>query len=154
MTPEGYVEGERSLVADKGPMRFHEYPSDVRALAQVFEYPSVQRLEWFNHGFMKAQQHDGQLVLSDLRMGAEPDYSFRFAVAQLDGGIWREIPPRQLEWPWQASRRLAAMWDRIWTQPADAQAQPGARRPLDAASASDVDAKRGQRGIGHANAGH
>ncbi|RPE80921.1 metal-dependent hydrolase [Vulcaniibacterium tengchongense] len=123
MTPDGFVEGERSLAADRGPMRFRAYRSDVRALAQVFDYPSVQRLHWFNRGFMKAEARDGALVLSDLRMGAEPDYSFRFAVAERDGEGWREIPPRQLQWPWQAGRRLGAMWRRIWHEPAEAPAR-------------------------------
>ena len=118
MTPEGFVEGERSLVADRGPMRFRAYRSDMRAWMQVADYPSVRRLAWFNRGFMNAEQRDGQLVLSDLRMGAEPDYSFRFAVAERVGGQWREIPPRQLEWPWEASRRLAGVWTRIWRSPA------------------------------------
>jgi inner membrane protein len=80
--------------------------------------PQVAQLLWFNHHFMKAQVHEGQLVLSDLRMGAEPDYSFRFAVAERDGARWRAIPARQLEWPWAASRRLGAMWHRIWQAPA------------------------------------
>lgn len=115
MTPEGFVEGERSLVADRGPMRFREYHTDVKALAAVYEYPAVQRLTWFNRGFMKAERRDGELVLSDLRMGAEPDYSFRFVVARNDGEGWREVPARQLQWPWEASGRLAAMWQRIWT---------------------------------------
>lgn len=119
MTPEGFVEGERSLVADRGPMHLREYPSDVQALAEVFDYPSVQRLNWFNRGFMKAQERDGVLVLSDLRMGAEPDYSFRFAVARREGDAWQEMPPSQLQWPWQASRRLGAMWKRIWNAPAN-----------------------------------
>lgn len=127
MTPEGFVEGERSLVADRGPMQLREYPSDVRALAQVFDYPSVQRLNWFNRGFMKAEERDGVLVLSDLRMGAEPDYSFRFAIARREGEGWREIAPEQLEWPWEASRRLGAMWKRIWNAP------EGARETADAA---------------------
>lgn len=118
MTPEGFVEGERSLVADRGPMRLREYPSDVQSLTQVFDYPGVQRLNWFNRGFMKAEERDGRLVLSDLRMGAEPDYSFRFAVARREGDAWREMPPEQLKWPWQASRRLGAMWKRIWNTPA------------------------------------
>lgn len=117
MTPEGFVEGERSLVADRGPMRFREHASDVRALAQIYDYPSVQRLQWFNRGFMKAEQHGDRLVLSDLRMGAEPDYTFRFAVAARDGNGWREIPPQQLQWPWQARRHLGAMWQRIWHAP-------------------------------------
>jgi inner membrane protein len=117
MTPDGFVEGERSLVADRGPMQFHEYRSDVQALASVRGYKAVQRLDWFNHGFMKAQQRDGQVVLSDLRMGAEPDYTFRFAVARRTGQGWREIAPRQLRWPWEARRRLGAMWQRIWISP-------------------------------------
>jgi len=119
MTPDGFVEGERSLVVDEGSMRFRHYGSDVAALAQVRDLPAVQRLQWFNRGFMKAQVHEGELVLSDLRMGAEPDYSFRFAVARGDGDEWTPIAPQQLQWPWEAGRRLGAMWDRIWHEPAD-----------------------------------
>lgn len=44
MTPEGFVEGEHSLVADHGPMRFREYRSDMRALAAVFDHPGVRGL--------------------------------------------------------------------------------------------------------------
>lgn len=117
MTPDGFVEGEHSLVADARPIAFRHHDSDTEALAQVAGFPAVQRLAWFNRGFMKAQVRDGQLVLSDLRMGAEPDYSFNFAVAERDGAGWRAIPPQQLAWPWEARRRLGLMWDRIWTEP-------------------------------------
>ncbi|QGW66137.1 metal-dependent hydrolase [Lysobacter soli] len=123
MTPEGFVEGERSLVADSGPMQFRRHASDVAAMEQVRDFPAVQRLQWFNRGFMKAQVREGELVLSDLRMGAEPDYSFRFAVARKDAdGRWAQIPSRQLQWPWEAGRRLRTMWERIWHEPADATA--------------------------------
>jgi inner membrane protein len=117
MTPDGFVEGERSLVVDRGPIRFREFGSDGDSLAAVRGYRAVERLQWFNHGFMKAQQRDGVLVLSDLRMGAEPDYTFRFAVAHRDGDGWREIAPQQLRWPWEARRRLVTMWRRIWREP-------------------------------------
>ena len=117
MTPDGYVEGTRSLVADRGPMRFARYPSDVEALREVATWPAVERLRWFNHGFMKAEVRDGLLVLSDLRMGAEPDYTFRFAVARREGGRWVAIPPQQIEWPWEARRRLGELWRRIWSEP-------------------------------------
>jgi len=125
MTPDGFVEGERSLVADRGPMQFRAYASDVQAYSQVSGYPAVHRLKWFNHGFMKAEQRDGRLIVTDLRMGAEPDYSFRFAVAERAAESWREIPPQQLQWPWDAARKLPAMWTRIWQEPeivADAKA--------------------------------
>ena len=127
MTPSGFVEGERSLVADEGPMQFRGHASNVQALRQASSIHAVQRLSWFNHGFMKAQVRDGQLVLSDLRMGAEPDYTFNFAVAERDGEGWRAIPPQQLRWPWQARRRLGEMWTRIWNEPkAQAAASSGA----------------------------
>ncbi len=117
MTPDGFLEGERSLVADSGPMTFRKHSSDTQALARVADYPAVDRLLWFNHGFMKAEVRERRLVLSDLRMGAEPDYTFRFVVAEREGLGWREIPPRQIAWPWEAGRRLSQMWDRIWTSP-------------------------------------
>jgi inner membrane protein len=127
MTPDGFVEGERSLVADRGPIQFRAYRSDVAALRAVRGLRAVDRLLWFNHGFVKAQRRGPLLVLSDLRMGAEPDYSFRFAVARRDGGAWAEIPPRQLRWPWEARRRLDAMWRRIWEAPPASHSRPAAR---------------------------
>lgn len=117
MTPDGFVEGERSLVADRGTMRFRHLPSDRAALAAVAGDPAVQRLQWFSHGFLKAEVREGQLVLSDLRMGMEPDFTFRFIVAHQDGDHWQAIAPVQVEWPWQARERLAGLWPRIWTEP-------------------------------------
>ncbi len=117
MTPNGYVETERSLVADRGEMRFRAQTSDVDALRAVADYKAVVRLRWFNHGFMKAQERDGTLILSDLRMGFEPDYIFNFAVAQRNSPTWREIPPQQLQWPWSAAGRLSEVWNRAWKEP-------------------------------------
>lgn len=120
MTPDGYVEGYRSVVADAGPMRFASHASDVAALADAADIPAVARLAWFNHGFMRASEVDGELVLSDLRMGNEPDYSFNFAVAEHDGGRWRGIAPEQLAFAWDsAGRRLPMVWGRIFDPQVD-----------------------------------
>ena len=43
MTPDGYVMADRSLVADRGPMRFAAHASDTAALQAVAAYPAVQR---------------------------------------------------------------------------------------------------------------
>lgn len=115
MTPEGYLAGQYSVVADRGPMRLHPQPANVAALDAVRGTPSVARLLWFNQGFMAAQEVDGKLVVSDLRMGVEPDFTFRFTVAQREGDTWRPIPPTQADWPTDAIRRLPEVWDRIWT---------------------------------------
>ena len=115
MTPEGYLAGQYSVVADRGPMRLHPQPANVAALDAVRGTPSVARLLWFNQGFMAAQEVDGKLVVSDLRMGVEPDFTFRFTVAQREGDTWKPIPPTQADWPTDAIRRLPEVWDRIWT---------------------------------------
>lgn len=118
MTPSGYVEAERSVLIDDGPLRFRGYPSNVQALREAVDVPAVQRLVWFNRGFMRSQVQEGQLILSDLRMGVEPDYSFNFVVAEATPGGWREVPPQRKEWPWsQPDQRLRLMWQRIWTEP-------------------------------------
>ncbi len=114
MTPEGFVEGDYSLVADEGDIHFRRYRSDTAVLEKIAHFPAVLELSWFNHGFMKAEVFKGQVVLSDLRMGSEPDYSFRFAVAEHDTQRWQPIPPQQLQWPWYARKRLPEMWRRIW----------------------------------------
>lgn len=110
MTPDGYVEGYRSLVADRGPMQFVHHRSDVAALEAVRDLPGVRRLTWFNHGFQKAEVREGELVLSDLRMGSEPDYFFRFALARRQGDAWSANPPRQL----RGERDFAATWNATW----------------------------------------
>jgi len=128
MTPNGYVIGERSLVADRGPMHFEGHPSQVQALAEVAALPAVEQLTWFNRGFMRAQVVDGELVLSDLRMGLEPEYNFNFAIArQTPEGRWEEIPPRQLQAAYRAPvapghlrEALSRLWWRIWNEPAAA----------------------------------
>ncbi|PBJ82549.1 hypothetical protein CMZ84_10325 [Lysobacteraceae bacterium NML93-0399] len=112
MTEDGYVEGFRSLVADHGLMRFTAYPSDTAALQANAGVPSVQRLAWFNSGFMGASVVDGRLVLSDLRMGNEPDYFFRFTVAERAGGGWAAVPPEQAD----MTRDIGATWNATWAR--------------------------------------
>ncbi len=112
MTPSGYVEGYRSLT-DDGRMTFTGYPSNMQSLAQAREVAAVQRLTWFNHGFMRVRVAQGELQLADLRMGSEPDYVFNFAVAR-GGPPWRAIPPRQIEGSLGASRNLGLTWQRMW----------------------------------------
>ena len=55
-------------------------------------------------------------------MGAEPVYTFVFAVAEHEDGHWRAIAPQQLRQPLEARRQLGVMWRRIWEAPQTAQA--------------------------------
>lgn len=134
MTPDGYVEGFRSLVADRGPMVFVPHRCDQAALAATRALPAVQRLEWFTLGFVCAQAQDDVLVLDDLRMGSEGDYFFRFAVARRSGVGWVSMPPQQLRGePADPGVLWDAIWARIWRP---AQAATGSSGVTPAASAS------------------
>ena len=140
MTPGGYLVGDRSVLTDRGPMRFEAHASDSAALQAVAQLPAVQRLNWFNHGFMRAQARaavpdaspappaaPGEvLVLSDLRMGLEPAYTFNFGVAQRHAqGEWQALTPPQ-RMPAEPGNALSpggigpawrAVWQRIWHEP-------------------------------------
>ena len=119
MTPSGYVEAERSVLVDDGPLHFRGYPSNVQALREAADVPVVQRLVWFNRGFMRAEVQEDRLGLTDLRMGLEPDYNFSFEVAARRGDGWQAIAPVQQPWTAPVSGMagvralMAAMWKRI-----------------------------------------
>ena len=120
MTPDGYVEGYRSLPGDAGPMRFQAHASSPSLLEEAGHVPAVGRLAWFNHGFMRVAEVDGELVLSDLRMGAEPVYFFNFVVARRDGvdAGWQAVPPQQLRPRRDLAGTWRETWARIWRAPA------------------------------------
>jgi inner membrane protein len=129
MTPDGFLEGEYSLVADRGPIVFRRHATDPVALQAAASVPDGARLLWFNHHFAKAEVRNGQLVLTDLRMGLDPDYTFRFAVAEREGDRWPPIRPEQLHWPDVSRRELGAVWQRIWRSPLPRETQPLNTRP-------------------------
>lgn len=121
MTSDGYYVGDRSLIVDRGAMSFKFYPSDQKALKQLSSTPELQRLLWFTHGFAAAQvkqQDDGEprLIISDLRMGLEPNYFFRFEIArQNEQNNWTLIfPITQVPDSTNHVKTLSWVWHRLW----------------------------------------
>ena len=114
LTPEGYLEGQHSLVADAAPMRFDAHAFDRRLLDEAGQVWAVQRLMWFSHGFSRADVVDGELLVADLRMGQHPQYFFTHAAARREGDAWVAADNRQLEQPRVEDGQLAALWRRIW----------------------------------------
>ncbi|GKX53390.1 membrane protein [Budvicia aquatica] len=121
MAPDGYYIGDRSLIADRGAMHFNFYPSNTEVLKQLSVAPELQRLLWFTHGFVSAhtqQQGNGQqrLIISDLRMGLEPDYFFRYNVASRDTqGSWIAAPSiTQMSDTHNHAVMLTWVWHRLW----------------------------------------
>ena len=112
MDGQGYYEAYYSLLDDIDDIRFRHYASDETLLETLAGHWPVQRLRWFSRGFYSVQNLDGDIVISDLRMGIEPDYVFRFKVGEIGNPHPRPAAPEQL----QAVRdfsRLPLIWERI-----------------------------------------
>ncbi|WP_054032089.1 metal-dependent hydrolase [Desulfatitalea tepidiphila] len=113
MVDDGYYEGFYSLLDKTGDIPFTHYPSNGKLLERLEEHWPVQRLQWFTHGFYSVKELDGAIVLSDLRMGLEPDYFFQFKVGEI--GNPHPVPTQSARI--RADRRLdrlAWVWKRIW----------------------------------------
>ena len=77
-----YVEGFRSLL-DRGPtMRFDRFDRGAALDRELQGIDRAQRIRDFSRGFYAVSEADGRVVITDLRMGVEPTYTFRFAVAR------------------------------------------------------------------------
>jgi inner membrane protein len=113
-TEDGFWEGFDSLVANEPTVVFKPIESDATALREAEAVWAVARLRWFSRGFVKAQVVDGKLVLSDLRMGQEPNYVFSHLVATRGNPQWHVVPSEQIEFSF-SDRMLAATWQRIWS---------------------------------------
>jgi inner membrane protein len=71
-------------------------------------------LRWFTKGFYKVWQNEDEVVMTDLRMGAEPSYVFSFVVGHL-APEQAVIPARRLA-PERDFGQLKKAWCRIWSE--------------------------------------
>ncbi|MDJ0758039.1 MAG: metal-dependent hydrolase [Woeseiaceae bacterium] len=113
LTDEGYLEGNYSLVADNGDLNLTRYPFDRQLLERANGVWSVGRLQWFAQDFVRADLVDGELVLSDLRMGQAPTYVFSHAIARENGSGFDATPTRLIPASFEA-RQLGEVWRAIW----------------------------------------
>jgi len=113
LTDEGYLEGYDSLLIDEQSMGFTAYASDVRSLDAASNVWAVARLRWFSQDFLKAEVRDERLILTDLRMGAEPKYVFSHVVAEFGNPHWNAIPT-ELESATFSRSDFESLWRRLF----------------------------------------
>ena len=108
-----YYEGFYSLMDRDSTIRFDHYPSEPTLLSGLEAHWPVQRLKWFTHGFYSVWQRGRAIVMTDLRMGLEPNYVFSFKVAEM--GTQEALPaPSERVYVKQDWERLKWVWHRIW----------------------------------------
>ena len=117
MSEDGYYEGIYSLLDRDRSMRFAVYPTQPQLLRGLEEHWPVRRLQWFTKGFYSVGREGDAVVMTDLRMGLEPGYVFRFKVGEIGNPHARPLPAEQLASVRQFER-LPWVWERIWSEDA------------------------------------
>ena len=77
-----YHEGFRSLLDDGPAMHFDRFERGTALAAELQGIEGVRRIQAFSRGFWAVWEGGGRVGITDLRMGQEPAYTFRFAVAE------------------------------------------------------------------------
>ncbi|MFN7725901.1 MAG: metal-dependent hydrolase [Rubrivivax sp.] len=114
---DSYHEGFRSVL-DRGPaMVFDRFDRGTHLWPAVQGLDGAQRIAAFSHGFWALDAREGRLHITDLRMGQEPAYVFRFALAQRQGETWAPLPaPEQVGMRPDVGRAWAWLWRRALGQ--------------------------------------
>jgi inner membrane protein len=113
MDGDTYFETYFSIFDGDAPLSVNTYPRNVEMLRGLDEHPPVVNLRWFTRGWYAAAREGNSVVISDLRMGSEPYYVFRFKVATVEGPDILPVKDEQLETQIDP-RQLSWVWKRIW----------------------------------------
>jgi inner membrane protein len=108
-----YFETYFSLFDGKAPLIVDFYPRNLALMAGIEAHPPIAKLKWFTRGYYAFSTVGEYVVMTDLRMGSEPDYVFRFKVGKLNDSHPSPIDDERLKTT-QDWRRLALVWARIW----------------------------------------
>lgn len=97
-----YQVGYYSLFDKSVNIDFEKFDNDKSALPSGW---SVDRLKWFTKGFYGVRSIEDDIIMSDLRMGLEPDlYVFQFVVS--DNPVTQYKPKRDIS-------RFGLLWSRM-----------------------------------------
>lgn len=112
-----YVEVISSLLDSAAPERII-LPLNTAMADELPPFPQLKGLQWFTDNWLRYDEINGELVVTDLRMGlGTGNYSFRFRIAQRTGpgGAWQPTIPSY--WPGNRdTEALKATVRRIWQQ--------------------------------------
>lgn len=109
---ERYFETYYSVFDGRAPLSVRSYPRRLELLQGLEDHRPVVELRRFTRGWYALSQTGGAVVMTDLRMGSEPTYVFRFKVGTMVDGTVRPSADVQLnaDFSW---RQLAWVWRRI-----------------------------------------
>jgi hypothetical protein len=98
------------LLAPAEQLRLTRFEREPELLDALSDESSVRLLRRFSKGFLAVSGQSTYIVVSDLRMGQEPDrYAFTFVVGTMDGEAISAIPTKRL----RAERVRDGDWARL-----------------------------------------
>jgi inner membrane protein len=109
-----YHEGFYSLLDHEPKMAFDRFERGNALAAELPLHDGVQRIRRFSKGFYRLSQEGGRVLISDLRMGLEPAYTFTFAVAERHSAAVPLTLPEQVGARPDLGRLLPWLWRRMW----------------------------------------
>jgi len=84
-----------TYVGDNKPLQWQSHASN-RDLVTTSQPELLARLEWFSHGWLRFNEIDGELQITDLRLGVAGFHPFTFVIAKRQGDSWETIEPQQI----------------------------------------------------------
>jgi inner membrane protein len=112
-----YHEGFRSLLDEGRQMHFDRFDQGAPLARELAGIDGVQRIRAFSQGFYKLHEDGPRLLVSDLRMGQEPNYVFSFAVAERHSPPVPLVPSVQVGSRGDLGRALSWLWRRALGEP-------------------------------------
>lgn len=79
---------------DQSP-EIYTHPRHPELVGCLQNSEAYRKLDWFSRGYLRAEQVDDKVVVSDLRMGLTPGYVFRFAIGKLEDGQTVAMAPER-----------------------------------------------------------
>jgi inner membrane protein len=108
-----YFETYFSIFDGHTPLFVKHYPRNLELMRGLEKHPPVIKLRWFTRGYYSFSRIAEHIVMTDLRMGLEPDYVFRFKIAKVKNPNPIPIQDERLKTR-PDFRRLDWIWKRIW----------------------------------------
>ncbi len=109
-----YFETYFSIFDGDAPLSINHYPRNLELTRGLEQHPPVAKLRWFTRGYYALAMEGDDIVVTDLRMGSEPDYVFRFKVAEAANPHPLPVKDEKLQTR-RDLRQLIWIWKRIWT---------------------------------------
>lgn len=112
-----YHEGFHSLLDEDPAIRFDRFDRGTALAADIGSLDGVQRIQAFSKGLWAMWEQGGRLGITDLRMGQEPAYIFRFAVAERRSPVVPLAVSEQVGRRPDLQRGLPWLWRRALGEP-------------------------------------